>query len=57
LTFGASTIDAQYNVSYYSKAVNPTPPYRRPSPQLDPITGFHVNNYVGSQRRRQLTTH
>lgn len=56
-TFGGATIDWQISIPYVSKAQNPTPPHRVANPVPDHITGFRVNSYVGSQRRRQLATH
>lgn len=54
---GTTSIDYQCSIPYVSKQINPTPPHRNPNPTPDPILGFHVNTYVGSQRRRQLATH
>lgn len=39
-------------VSYVNKTVNPVPPYRRPVPVVDGITGWTLDQVIRSQRRR-----
>jgi hypothetical protein len=40
------------NVSYYSKAENPTPPYLRTTPVVDVIASHSVLSRISTQRRR-----
>jgi hypothetical protein len=40
------------NLSYYSKEITPTPPYRRVTPITDAITAGTVKDRICSQRRR-----
>lgn len=48
------TISNLVNVSYVSKEVNPTPPYRRPTPLVDAldIATMYTEQQMASQRRR-----
>lgn len=52
ITVGATVFNTLVNVSYVDKNLNPTPPYRRTTPQVDPITGVFCKQRICSQRRR-----
>lgn len=51
---GGTTLDNLVNVSYYDKALNPVPPYRRTTPVVDPIViaDLIAEQQMASQRRR-----
>lgn len=51
---GGMTIDRLVNVSYYSKEINPVPPYRRTTPLVDDldIGTMFTEQQIASQRRR-----
>jgi hypothetical protein len=49
---GGCVVGLQCAVSYYNKAVNPTPPHLRPSPLVLDITSRTPRPKIGSQRRR-----
>lgn len=51
---GGATINNFVNVSYYDKALNPVPPYRRTTPLVDDLdpTSAVYNGQIASQRRR-----
>lgn len=51
---GGCTISNMVNVSYYSKELNPTPPYRRSVPVVDTIdiSTMYTEQQVANQRRR-----
>lgn len=43
-------------VSYYDRALNPVPPYRRTTPIVDIVTARRYSNVLRSQRRRVRNT-
>lgn len=51
---GGTTLTNLVNVSYYSKEVNPVPPYRRPVPLVDvlDVATMYTEQQMASQRRR-----
>jgi hypothetical protein len=49
---GGCVVGLQCAVSYYNKAVNPTPPHLRPSPLVLDVTSRTPRAKIGSQRRR-----
>lgn len=51
---GGCTISSMVNVSYYSKEINPTPPYLRTTPLVDTInlSTMYGSQQMASQRRR-----
>ena len=51
-TTSGTTFTTLVNVSYVDKNLNPTPPYRRTTPQVDAITSLIARQRICSQRRR-----
>lgn len=49
---GGTEFSNLVNVSFYDKALNPTPPYRRAVPLVDTVTDVLARERVCSQRRR-----
>lgn len=52
VTIGATVFEGLVNVSYVDKNLNPTPPYRRTTPVVDPIVAYQVRQRICTQRRR-----
>lgn len=52
VTVGATVFEGLCNVSYVDKNLNPTPPYRRTTPVVDPIVAYVAKQRICTQRRR-----
>lgn len=52
VTVGATVFEGLCNVSYVDKNLNPTPPYRRTTPVVDPIVAYVGKQRICTQRRR-----
>lgn len=49
---GGVSLVGQVSVSYFNKAITPTPPHVRPTPVVDLILGSTAESVVATQRRR-----